>query len=182
MSLRQSENIRQGIGPYAGRPDQCVGFNLFPRPKTHKGGSYLCDRFSQTNFNSSLLKFFFSVRTQIVFERSEYFLTHLNNDYARVFSRELVIIVRQKVVCEIRERTRYLNARGPGADNDKIQYAVFNQRRVAVGRFESLQDSVAKGNRIHQSVKRKRMLRCTRRIEVVNSGSSREDQVVVRDL
>src|SRR6266404_9666239 len=105
MSLRQSENIRQWICPYAGRPDQCVGLDFFARPKTHKGGSYLCDRFSQTNFNSSLFKFLFSVRTQIVFERSEHFLTNLNNDYSRVFSRELVIIVRQKVVRKIRERT-----------------------------------------------------------------------------
>src|SRR6266404_6593760 len=101
MPLWQAENIRQWIGPYAGRPDQCVGLDFFPRPKTHKGRSYLCDRFSQTDFNSSLLKFFVSVRTQIVFERSEHFLAHLHNDDSRAFSRELVIIVRQKVVCEI---------------------------------------------------------------------------------
>src|SRR5712664_4216606 len=126
MPLWQSEKIRQWIGPYTGRPDQCVSLDFSPRPKTHKGGSYLCDRFSQKNFNSSLLKFFVSVCTQSVFERSEHFLAHLHNHDSCAFSCELVIIVRQKVVCEIRERTRYLNARGPCADNDKIQHAVFN--------------------------------------------------------
>src|SRR5258705_12871916 len=54
-SLWQSENICKRACFYASRPDQCVCLDFFPRLETHKGRSYLFDRFSQTDFNSSLL-------------------------------------------------------------------------------------------------------------------------------
>src|SRR6266404_6311296 len=182
MSLWQSENIRQWIGPHTGRPDQCMGLEFFPRLKTHKGRPYLCDRLSQTDFNSSLLKLFFSVRAQIVFERSEHLLPHLHNDYPSLFCGELMVIAGQKVVEQVGERSRYLDTRGACADDNKIQPPVFDRSGVAVGPFESLQNSVSESNCIHQSVKRKRMLRCAGSTEVVNSRSPRQDQVVVSDL
>src|SRR5260370_37166214 len=93
-----------------------------------------------------------------------------------------MVVARQKGVEQVGERSRYLDTCWACNEDDKIQRAVFNQSGVAVGRFELLQNSVAECNRIHQSVKRERILRCARSTEIVNSGSPCQDQVVVREL
>src|SRR5262249_39348369 len=66
-SLRQSEHIRERVGPHTPGPNQRMSFDFFARLQTHEGGSNFCDRFSEAHFNSTLLKLVLSIRTQIVY-------------------------------------------------------------------------------------------------------------------
>ena len=75
-----------------------------------------------------------------------------------------------------------MNASWSGPYNNEIECAIFNQSRVAVGRFKSFQDPVTKLDRIRESVERKRMLGCPRSVEIVNGRSSGQNEIVVRDL
>ena len=77
---------------------------------------------------------------------------------------------------------RGLNARRPGADNNKIERTVFNQSGVAVGRFKSFQNSVAELDRIHESVEGKRMLLGPGSVEIVDGRSPGQHQVIVRGV
>src|SRR5215475_6613596 len=129
-----------------------MSFDFFTRLQTHAGGSNLCDRFSEAHFNSTPLELFFGISTQIVFERGEHFFPPVHNDYPRLFCGELVVIVGEKIIKEIRERASGLNARRPGADNNKIERSGFNQSAVASGRFKSFQNSVAKLDRMYDGV------------------------------
>ena len=100
-SLWQSEHIRERIGTHTRGPDQRMSFDFFARLQAHEGGSNLCDRFPETHFDSTPLKFFLSISPQIVFERGEHFFPHLHHDYARLFCSELMVITGEKVVEEI---------------------------------------------------------------------------------
>src|SRR5262245_6445012 len=129
-----------------------MSFDFFTRLQTYAGRSNLCDRFSETYFNSTPLKLFFGISTQIVFERGEHFFPPVHNDYPRLFCGELVVVVGEKIIKEIRERASGLNTRRHGADNNKMERSVFNQSGVAIGGFKSFQNSVAKLDRIHEGV------------------------------
>src|SRR6266550_7647496 len=129
-----------------------MSFDFFARLQTHEGAAYLCDRLFETHLDSTLLKLLFGIGTQIVLERGEHFFPHFHNDDPRFFGGEVVVIAGEKVVEEIRERACGFNSRWPGAYNHKVERAIFNQSRVAVGRFKSFQYSVAELDRIRESV------------------------------
>src|SRR5262245_22674828 len=100
-SLRQSEPIRERVGPHTRGPNQRMRFDFFARIQTHEGGSNFCDRFSEAHVNSTLLKLVLSIRTQIVSKRGEHFFPPFHHDDSRLFCGELVVIAREKVVEEI---------------------------------------------------------------------------------
>src|SRR5215813_9395875 len=170
-SLWQSEHIRERVGPHTCGPDQRMRLDCFARLQTHEGGANLCNRFSEAHFHATLLKRCLSISTQIVLERGEHFFAPLHNDDPRLVRGELVVIAREKVVEQICERACGLNARWPGADNNKIERAVGNQSGVAVGRFKSFQNAVAERDRMYERVEWKCMLGCPRRVEIIDSRS-----------
>jgi hypothetical protein len=73
MSLRQSEPIRERVGPHTRGPNQRMRFDFLARLQTHEGGSNFCDRFSEAHFNSTLRKLVLSICTQSVLKRGEHF-------------------------------------------------------------------------------------------------------------
>src|SRR5215510_14097030 len=129
-----------------------MSFDFFTRRQPHAGRSDLCNRFSETHFNSTPLKLFFGISTQIVFERGEHFFPSVHNNYPRLFCGELVVIAGENIIKEICERASGLNARRPGADSNKIERSVFYQSGVASGSFKSFQNSVAKLDRMYDGV------------------------------
>src|SRR3954452_16027579 len=145
-----------------------MGLDFFTRLQAHESGTHLSHGFSQTYLDSTLLKLFFGVLTQIVFEGRKHLFPHLYQNYPRVFGCELMVILRQKIVEHVRKSPRSLNAGWSGANDDKIQHAVFDQCVLAVGRFESLQNSVAERDRIHKGVEREGVLGSTSSVEVVH--------------
>src|SRR5215467_10935876 len=75
-----------------------MSFDFFTRLQTHPGGSNLCDRFSEAHFDSTPLKLFFGINTQVVFERGEHFFPPVHNDYPRLFCGELVVIAGENII------------------------------------------------------------------------------------
>src|SRR5882724_12531845 len=110
-----------------------MSFDFFARLQTHEGAAYLCDRLFETHLDSTLLKLLFGIGTQIVLERGQHFFPHFHKDDPRFFGGEVVVIAGEKVVEEVRERARRLNASWSGPNNNEIECAIFNQSRVAVG-------------------------------------------------
>src|SRR5215471_3912346 len=101
MPLRRSQHIRERVDSHTRGPDWRMSSEFFTRLQTHAGGSNLCDRFSEAHFNSTPLKLFFGISTQIVFERGEHFFSPVHNDYPRLFCGELVVIAGENIIKEI---------------------------------------------------------------------------------
>src|SRR5215813_5568894 len=101
-------------------------FDFFTGLHPHEGGLNLSYSLTKAYFNSTMFEFFFGVRSQIFLKGGEHFFTHFYQDHPRIFGRELMVIMWQKMIEKIAKGACGLNAGGPGANDHEIQDTVLN--------------------------------------------------------
>ena len=86
-----------------------------------------------------------------------------------------------RVVDQVGERAGELDAGRPAADDDEVERALRDQRRVAVGVLEHAEDARAQPLRVVERVERERVLLGPRRVEEVRLRAGGQHERVARD-
>ena len=98
------------------------------------------------------------VVVRAVGERAEQRVAEVDEVDLRRADRQVVVLGRHRLGDQVRERPRQLDAGRAAADDDERERALVEQRGVAVGRLEDLEDPRAQPRRVVERVERERVL------------------------
>ena len=94
---------------------------------------------------------------------------------------QVVVLAGHRLVDQVGERAGQLDAGRAAADDDEVERARVDQRRVAVGLLEDAEDARAQPLRVVEGVERERVLLGPRRVEEVRLRAGREHERVALD-
>ena len=96
--------------------------------------------------------------------------------------REVVVLDGHRLGDQVGERAGQLDARRAAADDDEVQRALADQRRVAVRGLEHLEDARAQAGGVVERVERERVLLGAGRVEEVRLRADRQHERVAGEL
>ncbi len=139
------------------------------------------DRGAELEYDALVLQHLGGVGVRLVGERGEHDLAVVDERDRGGGDVEVVIPLGHHLVHEVGERAGGLDARGAGTDDDEVQRAPLDARRVEVGILEQPQHAVAQDFGIDRRVQREGVLLGARDAEEVRFGTHGHHEVIARE-